>query len=118
MMWADGVIDERERTALQKLGRRRGLSAEQIDTVVNTSQSEDIELPTPETPQQAMRFLDQLVDLSLSDGSLSSAERQLLFHSGERFGLAEADVRNAIARRTRERFQGAKKELRSKKRSS
>lgn len=117
MMWADGVIDDREHAALGRLGRRRGLSAEQIDAIVNTSQSEGIELPTPETPQQAMRFLDQLVDMSLSDGALSSSERQLLFQCAKRFDLAEADVRHAIQRRTRERFQGAKKELRSPKRT-
>ena len=117
MMWADGTIDERERSSLDRLGRRRGLAPGQIDAIINTAQAGDIELPTPETPQQALRFLDQLVDVSLSDGALSSGEKELLFLCAERFGLAPADVRGAIQRRTRERFQGAKKELRSSKRS-
>jgi uncharacterized tellurite resistance protein B-like protein len=117
MMWADGNVDERERKALERLGRRRGLPPEQIETIINTAQASDIELPAPETSRQAMRFLEQLVDASLTDGALSSDERLLLFHCGEELGLAHADVRATIQRRTRERYQGARQELRGAKKS-
>ncbi|HWL08641.1 MAG TPA: TIM44-like domain-containing protein [Planctomicrobium sp.] len=94
----DGILDEGERTVLHKLGARRGLTAEQVDDVIQQSQTMESHPPNPQTPVEAKSYMTQLVHVFLADGVLSRAEQKLLSGYAGMVGLSDADVRMAINR--------------------
>jgi tellurite resistance protein len=115
---SDGLIDASERQALVKLGKRRGLSPENVDAVLQTAAAGDAELPVPASPHEAIDYLRQMVETSLADGNVSSQEKKLLLLYAQRMNLAPADVQLEIARQRKERFQAAKDLLRQTKRGT
>ena len=115
VMRADGTLDEREQRALMKLGARRGLSADQVATVINTSALEDVDLPLPRDSKQALQYVEQLVWASLADGNVSAQEKRFLYAYAARMQIARADVNHTIARIRKEGYQAARRVLRKKR---
>jgi tellurite resistance protein len=115
---ADGQIDDDERKLLMDVGARRGLSPEQVQTVMNTAQTDDGEVPVPGNPREAGDYLREMVAASLADGNISGQEQRLLIGYARRMNLSEADVRLEIARQRKERFQASKSALRQAKRGT
>jgi hypothetical protein len=112
VMWSDGVIDPKERETLLEIGGRRGLDAEQVETVIRSAQFKDVEIPVPEKPQQIQASLSQVVQAVMADGKVSGPERELLVDYAKRLGLAAADLKLAIRRERRRRYQEARQILR------
>ncbi len=104
----DGVLDEQERIALQKLGARRGLSDEQVNEIIHQAQVMDSQIPTPQNPTEAKNFLAQLIHVFLADGYMSRAEQKQLVQFATSVGLAPADVDHAISQERARIYRAAK----------
>ena len=115
---ADGQIDPRERQALAHLGARRNLSQDQVEAVLNTAATNEIELPVPRDALEAADYLKQIVGMTLADGTVSAPEQKLLMRCARQMNLSPADVRLEIARQRRLRFHAAKEAIRESKRGS
>ena len=111
-MQADGHLHDKERRALVKVGKRRGLSAAQVETVIRGANGDNVELPVPTNALQAQKFIKQMVRASLIDGNVSREEKQFLLHFASSAELSPADVRMTIARERRREYQRARKVLR------
>lgn len=92
----DGVLDEQERTVLQKLGARRGLSGEQVDKIIDQARATEARLPEASSPVEARNYVQQLVHVFMADGILSGREEKLLSGYAASMGLSASDVRLAI----------------------
>lgn len=111
VMAIDGHLDERERTALIKIGGKRGLSESEVDTIIESSNSQRASLPKPETAREVQQHLAQLVHAVMADGRVSSQERKLLSNYAERVELSTADVNIALAKERRRMYREAKRVL-------
>ena len=108
LMTADGQLHEKEQRALVKLGRRRGLSKNQILAIVNGNNGSEFDLPVPTDARQAQQYLHQLVRASLVDGNISRAEKRFLATYARKADMSAADVKLAIARERRRAYQRAR----------
>jgi hypothetical protein len=59
-----------------------------------------LDLPTPQTPEQAREWVTAMARQAMADGNLSRQEYALLHQTGLRAGLVDYDIR-ALLRRVR-----------------
>lgn len=117
VMLVDNELDPKEMKALAALAKRRGLTSDQLASVIEAAQQNEIELPVPRDTQQATRFLQQLVAASLADGNVSSAERNLLVNCAQKMNLSFADVTQEIAKQRATLYQQARSAIRTQKKN-
>src|SRR5690606_14196703 len=90
MALSDDEMDVKELEALYRIGEDRGISRDDMDTLLLQSGPVDI-LP----PQSVLEKIDCLYDLSLiawSDGCIDSGEREALEKFCTRFGFEDENV--------------------------
>lgn len=112
---SDGHVDEKERAALKKLAAHSHLTDTDIDRVIETAQHTEIELPIPETSQEARECLRQIIHVCLTDGRFSRQEKQLVADFANRMDYTVADVKLMIATEKRALYQAARRLRRERK---
>jgi len=112
---SDGHVDEKERTALKRLASHSRLTDAELDRVLETARQTDIDLPVPESPQEARECLRQIIHVCLTDGSFSRQEKQLVVDFANQLDYTVADVKMMIAREKRNLYQTAKRMRRERK---
>jgi uncharacterized tellurite resistance protein B-like protein len=117
IVWVDGEAHKKERKALSRLGKRWGLSQQQMQDAFESARDGDVELPIPDTREEANVYMKQLFHISLADGRLSSEEQRLLYDYGQRMNYTKSEVRHTIAREKREMYQQARELQRLKKKN-
>lgn len=113
VMLIDGKLAPQEREALQRIGKHRGYTAEQVTNFIEQARTREAIVPTPQNSRQAGLFLEQLVHVALADGQITRSEKKLLTRFAEKTGMSEADVKLAINRERKRSYQAARRELRS-----
>jgi uncharacterized tellurite resistance protein B-like protein len=88
---ADGAIDERERRALQRLGKGLGVSEERIEALLADGAAAE-NAPMPRNPIEARAWLVALCELALADGVLASAEKVFLRDAAEKLGMPRVEL--------------------------
>lgn len=114
VLWSDGYFDESEHAWIQKLGRQRGLTPEQIEAVIHTAEDREIPLPVPDDPREARTCLTQLVQAVMVDGTVSHAEKRMLTDYAKQLDLSVADIRLALKEERGRRYQAARQALKDR----
>jgi len=117
IVWADGEAHKKERKALSRLGKRWGLTQQQMQEAFESARDGNVELPIPDTREESNVYMKQLIHVSLADGRLSSEEQRLLYDYGQRMDYTKSEVRHAIAREKRELYQEARALQRSRRKN-
>ena len=95
---ADGVVDKRERRALDQLTGKLGVPGSVIQDLMRMPPQGFTDTPAPSSSREALAWLNILAELAMSDGLLDKAESKLLNHLAQQGGLSKADVRLALAK--------------------
>jgi hypothetical protein len=85
VMLADGEIDENENVFFNSLGIRSGFSQDEIDTIKENP--EKIEFTPPETFEEKVEQLYDLVLVTMADGKIMDSEVQFCKFIANKFGL-------------------------------
>ncbi|MDE2490183.1 MAG: TIM44-like domain-containing protein [Elusimicrobia bacterium] len=93
---ADGSVDARERAFLFAYANKRGLDPERVEQLVQAALQKRLDVPAPKSGAEAEEMLRGLIRISLADGSVSQAERDLLSAFGRRLGLHEREIGQMI----------------------
>lgn len=109
----DGILNEQERLTLQKLGARRGIPEQQVDTILEQAKAFDTKVPRPENANQARDYVTQLAHVFLADGILTPAEQRMLTDYAIDCGLSRYDVKHIIQKERNRVITAAKNSLRN-----
>ena len=107
----DGTIEPRERDAIERAMQRHGIAPAHLDRLIEAATSGQNDLPQPSDREEAMRWLEAIADISLSDGRLHAAEKRLLVRLGEKLSFGRHDLNLLLRRRKKALFRRAKEEL-------
>ncbi|WP_437191216.1 TIM44-like domain-containing protein [Planctomicrobium sp. SH527] len=109
----DGILNEQERIVLQKLGAHRGLSEQQVNTVLEQAKAFDTKVPRPENAEQARDYVTQLAHVFLVDGILTPPEQRMLVDYAIDSGLSQADAKLIIQKERKRVLTAARNALRN-----
>ena len=108
---ADNLLDAKERAMLDRVARRRGVSPQQLETLIAAAQRGQMDVPEPENREQAQQWLETMADVALSDGRVDRAEAALLVQAGERIDWTAHDLRALLKRRKKALYKAARQQL-------
>lgn len=110
-MYADGELDGKEMELLTAFAGQRGISNEQLTTIINSVKdpNTNTQLPRPANSAEAMEILKAMVRMSLADGQLDESEKALLKNYATSSGLTDHDVNRTIAKQRKTLYKEAKK---------
>jgi len=112
IMLADGEIDEKEMDLLRHFAQARGVSQQQLQSIVQGVRAGQYRVSPPGTPQEAMEIVRAAAVMALVDGKVDDSEMQALQAMGSQMGLAPADIRNTVASERRRLYEQARDTLR------
>ena len=92
VMLADGKIDEKEQQILIKMGEENGIDNSRLNMLINTVQTEGLEIPVPKDPAESREFLRSMVAMCVADGHVSSSERQLIKQLVAKMNYSDMDI--------------------------
>ena len=69
---SDNHVDEKERKALHRLAQHNGMTHGEVERALQTALDGTIDLPVPESPEEANRCLKQIIHVCLADGRFSA----------------------------------------------
>lgn len=91
---SDGQIDARERIGIEALARQTGAAPERVAALL-TAPLDQLPSPRPSSPAEARAWLEQLCELALADGAISSPEQAFLRHAARNFDVAQDELTDA-----------------------
>ncbi|HEX8912216.1 MAG TPA: hypothetical protein VF796_07640, partial [Humisphaera sp.] len=94
---------------------RYGVPPDRVEGMIAAAAAGQLHLPEPADADEARQHLANMARAALADGTLSPDEYALLRTSGQRLGLADADVKLLLKRTKAEMFAEARGELRAAK---
>jgi uncharacterized membrane protein YebE (DUF533 family) len=86
-MMADGNIDAKEQKLLDRYARNNHIAPEVVAGAIEAARQGHLQIPLPNTPQEAHACLDGLIGMSLADGKVDPAELKLILAYAEAAGL-------------------------------
>jgi tellurite resistance protein len=92
VMLADGKIDENEQQVLMKMGEENGIDNSRLNMLINTVQTEGLDIPAPKNQAEAHEFLRSMVAMCVADGHVSSSERQLIKQLVAQMNYTDMDI--------------------------
>ena len=92
VMLADGKIDEKEQQILVKMGEENGIDNSRLNMLINTVQTEGLEIPVPKNSAESHEFLRCMVAMCVADGHVSSSERQLIKQLVAKMNYSDMDI--------------------------
>lgn len=96
----DGDLNDKEVKAFRKMAEREGIAESQANLMLQNADYLDVDLPLPESGEDALRQMRQVAYATLVDGHLSRGEKKLLARYGKHFELSAADIK-LVLRQTR-----------------
>jgi len=115
---ADNELDPKERAMLGRVARHRGIRPEQLETMIEAAQDDQVDLPEPEDADEAQRWLEAMADVALADGRIHRSEANLLMQAGQRLNWSQVDVKLLLKRRHTQLYQAARQRLAQQKQGS
>jgi len=107
-MMADGRIDPAERKVLDQYAHNNHIDGASIDSLVEAARQGHVEIPQPQTPQEANACLNGLIEMSLADGCVDPAEVKLILVYAGRAGIDKATVTQRIKQRRLDLYRQAR----------
>ena len=98
VMLADGVIDDRERTLLERMAMPRGVSSQKLAMIIKTVEEQGLHIPNPATREAAQELLRCMIRMCLANGKVSSAERLMVQKLVAKMGYSDIDINMMIKR--------------------
>jgi hypothetical protein len=108
---ADGEISTHEEKLIENFIVRRHIPKERVKEMLAAHRGRQLHMPRPETVMESGKWLNALIDICLTDGNVSSQEREVLIGLGKTMGHTRHDVDLHIRRRRTEMFKMARAEL-------
>ena len=99
VMAADGEIHEKEKSQLLDFAQRNAIPPQAVEAMLSDQALADLEVPDPPDSDTTRRWLGDMVDMALVDGTISRDEERILVQVGRNSGLAPSDVRRVISKR-------------------
>ncbi len=96
MAASDGGLSEEELAMLSQRARAWGISLDEFEQIVNDATGDDIELAIPNSQEERLSLLTELVRMMGADGKLHQNEKELFALIAARMEISEADVNRAI----------------------
>ncbi len=87
---ADGHIDDREMSFIIAVGKKNGMSADKVKTLVSGAKGMSTDLPTNDSERFDQIF--DLVDMMLADGIVDDTEMDFCIMMAEKLGFRKAIV--------------------------
>jgi uncharacterized tellurite resistance protein B-like protein len=115
MALADQRIDDKERIMLQHVAEKRGVPANQVDTLIAAVRDGELDSPEPTDREQGRDWLQAMVNVSLWDGHLHRDEYDLLCRVGARFDYSPHDVQMLLKKRKTDLYRRARQQLKQAK---
>ncbi|KQC12161.1 MAG: hypothetical protein APR63_03275 [Desulfuromonas sp. SDB] len=102
MMSADGKIENKEIRLLSKFSGLYRISDHQLEEITERVKRGEGTWKIPTRPEDQQKFLSGLVDMSLSDGTISRFEYKLLNQITAKMGISNANLKKLIKQRQAE----------------
>ena len=96
MAAADGGLAEEELRFLFDRANDWGFSADQFTEIVDEVTVEEVELEMPESKEEKVSLLTDLVKIMGADGKLHEMEKQLFANAAGRMEMTEEEVNQII----------------------
>lgn len=90
MILADGKVSEEEKTYIERLRERLGITEEQFKELVKEVRAGARQIRLPGSPSEAQEALRELVEVCLADGQIGPAEHRVLEKVARHLGLSNA----------------------------
>ena len=87
---ADGHIDEREMSFIVQVGKKNGMRAEEVRSIVGNASS--INLVIPDNDSERFDQIFDLVDMMLADGIVDDTEMEFCIDMAEKLGFRKEVV--------------------------
>ena len=115
IMLADGVISDAEMKYLEKMAKKRGITADKLQLLITrVKDNQEIDMFNSNDRGEQHEFLRMLVKMCLADGSVNSAERKLLKQLVSRFGYMDVDIDVFINKERNEIYRANQMKIRNK----
>lgn len=96
VMLADGQIDPKEQAVIEQFAAARNIPKPQINLLIESARSGQIETPMPSGRQEAKAWLEEMAKMALADGFVSKEEHTALMKLGKKLGYSAHDIKQCI----------------------
>jgi hypothetical protein len=114
---ADRELDLKERKILEKAARRRGLSNEKLEVLINAARAGNLPVEEPRDQNERRKLMVSLADMGLADGRIDPREFEFLCQAGAGLEYSPRDVQYLLKQRQAQLYKQARENLRAKKRA-
>jgi len=108
MALVDERLDDKERARIRQTARAHDFSDEQVDELMEAASEGRLSTPAPSSLKEGRRWMQEMVDMALVDGSLGRDEHQLLIQAGDQFGFEPGEIDHLIKDRRKALYAVAK----------
>lgn len=115
VMLADGQVDDEERKMLGAFAQARNIPPQQMDKLLEAMTAGELEVRQPETPEEARKWLEGMVEMALADGRIANEEQEAIMALGQKLDYSAHDIDQLIIRKRRELFKQSKLRIRKLK---
>jgi tellurite resistance protein len=95
---ADGEIDPTERSVLEGIAAQSGISAEQLNQMIDAAGRGELDVPEPASRTEAEAWMAAMANIAMADGKLTKEEFDMLRMLGNKFDIGEYDVKMLLKR--------------------
>jgi len=115
---ADGEIDPTERSVLEGIAAQSGVSAEQLNRMIDAAGRGELDVPEPASRAEAEAWMAAMANIAMADGKLTKEEFDMLRMLGNKFDIGEYDVKMLLKRMRGEQYAQAAAALRGRSQQS
>ncbi len=109
VMYSDGKLEDEEMNMLKSFAEHRGISSEELDTILNTVREQGDSIPAPSNSSEALEILRAMVRMALSDGTIDASEKNILETYAVRAGFSKNLVSSTIRSQRKKMYREVKK---------
>lgn len=108
MALIDERMDDKERERIRDTARAHDFSDEQVDELMQAAIEGRLSTPAPANLKEGRRWMAEMIDMALIDGSLGRDEHKLLIQAGDQFGFSPKELDQLIRDRRKALYAVAK----------
>ncbi|UDQ98650.1 TIM44-like domain-containing protein [Lentisphaerota bacterium WC36G] len=109
VMYADGVIDDKEYETLLAIGKSANFDKKYVDYLIDQVVKGESVIEQPENEHQIDELINAMCVMAMIDGIVTKKERELIYTLGEDLGRSHAEINVTIKRVERELLKEIKK---------
>lgn len=113
VMMADGVIDDKEMSALKSLSSKYGYGEKNLNLLIRSVKSGSVVASKPDRMEDAREMLVEVIKMAMADGRICSKEKALIRSFANQLGYTTAfDINHMMKKAKAELYQESKEALR------